>query len=54
MGSLELHIFSEVRQGSNSVLWAVRTPMGWALFGCEPEKGNSQLPGKLQEVIMLC
>ena len=41
MGSPELHIFSEVRQGSHSALWAERTPLGWVLFGCEPEKGNT-------------
>ena len=41
MGSPELHIFSEVRQGSHSALWAGRTPLGWVLFGCEPQKGNT-------------
>ena len=46
VGSPELHIFSEVRQGSRSALWAGRTPLGWVLFGCEPEKGGI-LPGKL-------
>ena len=41
MGSPELHIFSEVRQGSHSASWAGRTPLGWVLFGCEPQKGNT-------------
>ena len=41
MSSPELHIFSEVRQGNHSALWAGRTPLGWVLFGCEPEKGNT-------------
>ena len=41
ISSPELHIFSEVCQGSHSALWAGRTPLGWVLFGCEPEKGNT-------------
>ena len=41
MGSPELHIFSEVCQGSHSTLWAGRTPLDWVLFGCEHEKANT-------------
>ena len=32
-----LHVFSEVRQGDDSNLWAGKSPLGWVLFGCDPE-----------------
>ena len=35
MSSPALHIFSEIREGSNSYLWAGKSPLGWVLFGSE-------------------
>ena len=35
MSSPALHVFSEVRESSNSYLWAGKSPLGWVLFGSE-------------------
>ena len=35
MSSSALHIFSKVREGSNSYLWAGKSPLGWVLLGSE-------------------
>ena len=33
MGAPGLHVFSEVRKGGDSSLWAGRSPLGWVFFG---------------------
>ena len=35
MSSPALHIFFEESEGSNSYLWAGKSPLGWVLFGSE-------------------
>ena len=37
MDSPNLHVFSEVRQGGEGLLWAGKSPLGWVLFGRNSE-----------------
>ena len=39
--SPEMHVFSEVREGGSSGLWAGKSRLGWVLFGKEPRKSDN-------------
>ena len=42
--SSNLHVFSEVRQGGEGLLWAGKSPLGWVLFGRNAEDVDYKKP----------